>query len=232
MAPTASPEPIVLSWSSGKDSAWALYQLQQAQQFDVVALITTLNDDADRVAMHGVRQELVTAQAREAGLPLVEVRIPQGATNEEYETVFGAGLDECATRFGTSRFAFGDLFLEDIREYRDHLLKRHGYSGLYPLWGQATDELAHQMLAGGLCARVTCIDRQHLPDSFAGREYDATLLAEFPESVDPCGENGEFHSFAWAGPMFTHDIPIRTGEQLVQDRFVFADLTPAAGARS
>ncbi|MGI9329744.1 MAG: ATP-binding protein [Gammaproteobacteria bacterium] len=224
------PEPIVLSWSSGKDSAWALQLLNDDPSFEVVGLLTTFNTDADRVAMHAVRRELVDAQARSAGLPLIRVEIPERSDNGTYEEAFGAGLRSCAKRFGVERFAFGDLFLEDIRAYRERHLRACGFGGVYPLWGRDTAALSRQMLAGGLRAWLTCVDGQQLNHDFSGRAYDETLLTELPAGVDPCGENGEFHTFTWAGPMLKKDVQVEPGERVVKDRFAFTDLVIADGA--
>jgi uncharacterized protein (TIGR00290 family) len=216
----------LLAWSSGKDSAWALHVLRQRGEVEVVGLLTTLNRAFDRVAMHAVRAELLRAQAAAAGLPLVEVPLPWPCSNDEYEAAMGAAL-EAARQDGVTAVAFGDLFLEDIRRYREERMAATGLRPLFPLWGEPTDALARRMLAGGLRARLTCVDPRQLAPAFAGREFDAALLADLPPGVDPCGERGEFHTFAHAGPMFARPVAIRTGTIVERDGFVFADLLPA-----
>jgi uncharacterized protein (TIGR00290 family) len=213
----------LLAWSSGKDSAWALHLLRQRGEVEVVGLLTTLNQAFERVAMHAVRVELLHAQAAAAGLPLTEVPLPWPCSNDEYERAMGGAL-AAARAAGVEAVAFGDLFLEDIRRYREERMAATGLTPLFPLWGEPTDALARRMLAGGLRARLTCVDPRQLAPTFAGREYDAALLAELPPSVDPCGERGEFHTFAYAGPMFARPIAIRAGEIVERDGFTFADL--------
>jgi uncharacterized protein (TIGR00290 family) len=215
----------LLAWSSGKDSAWSLHQLRAAGEVEVVGLLTTINQAADRVAMHAVRSQLLRAQADAAGLPLWQVPIPWPCSNAEYEAAMSAALDR-ARRQGVEAVAFGDLFLEDIRRYREEKLAPTGLRPLFPLWGQPTAPLAAEMVAGGLRARLTCVDPRALDGRFAGREFDAALLAELPASVDPCGERGEFHTFAYDGPMFSRPIPVVSGEVVARDGFVFADLLP------
>jgi len=226
---STAPEPVVLSWSSGKDSAWALHVLRQQPALKVVALITTFNAQADRVAMHAVRRELVQAQATAAGLPLVTVDIPERSANTDYEAAFGQGLEHCAERFGVQRFAFGDLYLEDIRSYRERHLESLGFKGMYPLWGRDTVALAHEMIAAGLRAWLSCVDTEQVPQNFSGRAYDESLLAELPAGVDACGENGEFHTFTWAGPMLSKAIKVQPGEQRIHNQFTFTDLQPITG---
>ncbi len=217
---------VLLSWSSGKDSAWALHTLRSAGDVDVVALLTTFNDEFDRVAMHAVRRPLVEAQARAAGLPLLPVPLPWPCSNAHYEAAMASALADAQTTFQITHIAFGDLFLEDIRRYREEqLAAQTNLTPLFPLWGIPTNALARQMIDGGLRARLTCIDPRHLPRSFAGRVYDASLLADLPPSVDPCGERGEFHTFASAGPMFSNEIETALGEIVERDGFIFADLT-------
>jgi uncharacterized protein (TIGR00290 family) len=215
----------LLSWSSGKDSAWALHMLRQQPDMDVVGLVTTVNAAFDRVAMHGVRRALVEAQAEAAGLPLHVLAIPHPCPNAEYERVMGAFVAQQASE-GIEAMAFGDLFLEDIRRYREAKLAGTGLTPLFPLWGLETGALARTMLDGGLEAYVACLDPKKLPASFAGRRFDAALLAELPSGVDPCAENGEFHTFACAGPMFRHPIAVNVGEIVIRDGFVFCDLIP------
>lgn len=217
----------LLSWSSGKDSAWSLYELRRDPEIEVVGLITTINSAADRVAMHAVRSELLRVQAEAAGLPLWEVPIPSPCSNEEYEAAMGA-LVARARESGIEAFAFGDLFLEDIRAYRERQLAASGLALRFPLWGRNTTALAREMIDGGLRARLTCVDPRVLDASFAGREFDTALLAELPPTCDPCGERGEFHTFAYAGPMFTSPIAVTTGIVVERDGFVFADLWSTA----
>jgi len=216
----------LLAWSSGKDSAWSLHVLRAAGDVEVVGLLTTINQAFDRVAMHAVRSELLRAQAAAAELPLWTVPIPWPCSNDAYEAAMSAALDR-ARGEGVGAVAFGDLFLEDIRRYREERMAATGLTPLFPLWGRPTEPLAREMIAGGLRARLTCVDPRSLDARFAGRDFDATFLAELPATVDPCGERGEFHSFAYDGPMFARPIPIRSGEVVTRDGFVFADLVPA-----
>lgn len=212
-----------LSWSSGKDSAWSLYQLQQDPKVELVSLLTTVNTTHGRVAMHAVREALLRAQAEAAGLPLQVVPIPSPCSNEDYAAAMESAL-QVTLADGVQDVAFGDLFLEDIRAYRETNLRGTGLQPVFPLWQRPTAELAREMIAGGLQAVLTCVDPKQCPPEFVGRAYDASLLAELPESVDPCGENGEFHTFVHAGPMFSHPIPIAVGEVVERDGFVFADV--------
>lgn len=220
---------VLLSWSSGKDSAWSLYQLQQNPAVEVVGLLTTFNSQFNRSAIHGVRQQLVRMQAAAAGLPLQEVALPWPCSNADYESIMGAALEDAKQRFAMDAIAFGDLFLEDIRQYREERMKDTGLELLFPIWGIPTQQLAQQMIAGGLQARITCIDPRKLPGDFAGRAFDRQLLVDLPAGIDPCGENGEFHSFAWAGPMFQRPVEVAGGEVVERDGFVYADLVPLAG---
>ena len=220
---------ILLAWSSGKDSAFALHVLRGMPDVEVVGLLTTVNETHDRVAMHAVRRTLLEAQAGAAGLPLLIVRIPHACSNDVYEAAMGAALEEARAR-GVRGVAFGDLFLEDIRRYREKQMAGTGLRLVFPLWGRPTAALAQEMLEAGLRARITCVDPRVLPASFAGREFDRQLLADLPRGVDPCGENGEFHTFAWDGPMFAHAVPVRGGEVVTREGFVFADLAPDEGA--
>ena len=213
----------VLAWSSGKDSAWALHVLRQQREVEVVGLLTTLNEHFDRVAMHAVRSELLRIQATAVGLPLFSVPIPWPCSNEAYEAAMADAVNKLRN-VGVSVMAFGDLFLEDVRKYREEKLLGTGIEPIFPLWGLPTPALARDMIGGGLRARLTCIDPKQLSVEFAGREFDADLLDSLPASVDPCGERGEFHSFAYEGPMFEHPVAIRTGEVVERDGFVFADL--------
>jgi uncharacterized protein (TIGR00290 family) len=218
------PEKTLLSWSSGKDSAWALHVLRSHHpELEVVGLLTTINEQFERVAMHAVRVELLRAQAAATGLPLLEIGLPWPCSNDQYEALMTDATAK-ARASGITVMAFGDLFLEDIRQYRVQKLQGTGIRPVFPLWGQPTDQLARAMIDGGLRARLTCVDPRQLAPSFAGRDFDGALLADLPASVDPCGERGEFHSFAYAGPMFTAPVAIQTGEVVERDGFVFADL--------
>lgn len=217
----------LLSWSTGKDSAWSLHVLRQTPGIEVVGLFTTVNAAFDRVAMHAVRRKLLEAQAHAAGLPLHVIEIPWPCPNEVYEEHLGAFVS-AQKAAGIEAMAFGDLFLEDIRAYREDKLAGSGIEPIFPLWGRETGMLAHEMIAGGLQARLTCVDPKKLPAYFAGRAFDEALLADLPDGVDPCGENGEFHSCVFAGPMFEHAIDVDLGEVHERDGFVFADLLPAA----
>ncbi|WP_293615089.1 adenine nucleotide alpha hydrolase [Porticoccus sp.] len=216
---------VLLSWSSGKDSAWTLYQLQRDPTVEVVGLLTTYNQAFARSAIHGVRLTLVRAQAQAAGLPLVEIPLPWPCSNEQYEQAMRAGLDEAMQRFVPDAIAFGDLFLEDIRAYRESRMAQTGLDVLFPIWGTPTDQLALTMISGGLQAAVTCLDPARMPQSLAGAAFDLDFLAKLPATVDPCGENGEFHSFAWSGPMFKWPIRVAVGETVIREGFVYTDLT-------
>jgi len=218
-------DPILLAWSSGKDSAFALHVLRGMEDVEVVGLLTTVNDRHDRVAMHAVRRTLLDAQAEAAGLPLKIVRIPDPCPDVAYEAAMGRALEEARGR-GVRGVAFGDLFLEDIRRYREAQMAGTGLRLVFPLWGRPTRALAQAMLDAGLRARITCVDPRALAASFAGREFDRQLLADLPPGVDPCGENGEFHTFAWDGPMFRRPVAVRGGPVVERDGFVFADLLP------
>jgi uncharacterized protein (TIGR00290 family) len=210
---------LLLSWSSGKDSAWTLHVLRQRDEYEIVGLLTTVNQAFNRVAMHSTRSELLHAQAEAAGLPLTALPLPWPCSNDIYESAVARGVEVVA---------FGDLYLEDVRAYREKQLQGTGLGPIFPLWQIPTDELANEMIAGGLRARLSCIDPKTLPRSFAGREFDSTLLGDLPVGVDPCGENGEFHTFVHSGPMFSCPIPIAPGEVVERDGFVFADLLHAA----
>ena len=219
----------LVSWSSGKDSAWLVHVLRQKPEIEVGALLTTINESAQRVAMHAVRTELLLAQADALGLPLWKVHIPSPCPNDVYEQKMAEAV-AAAVAQGFTHVAFGDLFLEDVRRYREEKLAGSGLAPLFPLFGADTTRLARDMIASGLGARLTCVNPRILDRSFAGREFDDALLADLPPSVDPCGERGEFHSFAYRGPMFSAPIPIETGIIVERDGFVFADLVPAATA--
>ncbi len=216
----------LLSWSSGKDAAWALHALRCRGEVEVVGLLTTSNETFSRVAMHGVRQALVEAQAEAAGLPLWNVPLPWPCSNEAYEARMAEACARAVAE-GIGAMAFGDLFLEDVRDYRIQKLAGSGLTPLFPIWNPDTAALARDMVAAGLRATLVCVDPRVLEAPFAGRDFDAALLADLPSTVDPCGERGEFHTFAWDGPMFRHPVPIRRGEVVERDWFVFADLVPA-----
>jgi len=215
----------LLSWSSGKDSAWTLHTLRSDERYEVAGLVTTINESADRVAMHAVRTELLRTQARAARLPLWELAIPSPCSNEQYESVLRAAIAR-AEEEAIDCFAFGDLFLEDIRAYREKQLAATKLTPIFPLWGRDTRELAREMISGGLRARITCVDPRALSASFAGREFDQALLNNLPADVDPCGERGEFHTFAYCGPMFAAPLSIANGVVVEREGFVFADLLP------
>ena len=217
---------ILLSWSSGKDSAWSLHVLRQRGQYDVVGLLTTFNEEADRVAMHAVRRELVERQAAAAGLPLWALALPWPCSNEQYELLMAEACAKAVAE-GIEGVAFGDLFLEDVRAYREKQLKGTGLAPVFPVRGLPTRVLAEEMIAGGTRAKLTCVDTGKLDRSFLGREFDGELLSALPEDVDPCGERGEFHSFVYAGPMLEGVVPVSVGETVVRDQFVFADLIAA-----
>ncbi len=219
----------LVSWSSGKDSAWMVHVLRQTPGVTLGGLLTTVNAAAGRVAMHAVRESLLQQQADALDLPLRSIPIPSPCPNEVYAQLMGDAV-RAAVADGFTHVAFGDLYLADIRAYREQQLAGSGLTPLFPLFGADTTSLARQMLAAGLRARLTCIDPRVLDRRFVGREFDASLLAELPATVDPCGENGEFHSFAWNGPMFRRSIPVAAGDVVERDGFVFADLLPAAPA--
>jgi uncharacterized protein (TIGR00290 family) len=214
---------VLLSWSSGKDSAWALHCLQQSGEYQLAGLLTTLNAAFDRVAMHSTRRALLEAQARAAGLPLYPVPLPWPCSNPQYEAAMRSACDAAVVE-GIEAIAFGDLFLEDVRRYREDKLKGTGLEPVFPVWGLDTRLLAEEMVASGLRARIVCVDPRKLPPEFAGRDFDADFLRNLPNGVDPCGENGEFHTAVYAGPMFREAIPIESGEVVERDGFVFADV--------
>jgi len=220
---------ILLSWSSGKDSAWSLQRLRETDAGEVVGLLTTFNAAADRVAMHAVRHALVEAQAAAARLPLWPVEIPSPCPNETYEARMREVIERARAAHIT-HIAFGDLFLDDIRAYRIKQLAGSGIEPLFPLWGSAADtpQLAREMLRGGLRAVLTCVDPRQMPEHFAGRQWNEALLVELPPAVDPCGERGEFHTFCHAGPMFDHAIAVQVGDAVTHDGFRFADVLPTS----
>jgi uncharacterized protein (TIGR00290 family) len=217
----------VVSWSSGKDSALALHGARRSGEVEVVGILTTITSEFGRVSMHGVREALLDRQAQALGLPCWKVPIPSPCPNEVYEREMARVL-AAVRELGVTAVVFGDLFLEDLRRWRETKLAEIGMRAIFPLWGRDTAALARQMIEVGLQARLTCIDPKKLDRSFAGRSFDAALLEGLPDDVDPCGENGEFHTFAWAGPMFTKPVAIEVGEVVERDGFVFADMLPAA----
>ena len=217
---------VLVSWSTGKDSAWMVHVLRSRGDVDVAGLLTTINEAAGRVAMHAVRAELLEAQADALGLPLWKVPIPSPCANHEYERAMAIAVGR-AVADGFTHIAFADLFLDDIRRYREARLAGTGLIPMFPLFGADTTALAREMVAAGVGARITCIDPRAMPRRLAGREFDAALLAELPASVDPCGERGEFHTFAYRGPMFARPIAVETGATVERDGFVFTDLTVA-----
>src|SRR5579863_1024858 len=222
---SASRPRAIMSWSSGKDSAFALHEVRRAGAFEVIGLLTTVTSEFGRVSMHGVREELLNRQAAALGLPCWRVSIPAPCPNAIYEREMARVLADVA-QVGVSHVVFGDLFLEDLRRYREANLAAIGMAAVFPLWTRNTADLSRDMIAAGLRATLTCIDPKKIDRSFAGRPFDAELLRDLPAGVDPCGENGEFHTFAWSGPMFTRPIHVSVGEVVDRDGFVFADLLP------
>jgi uncharacterized protein (TIGR00290 family) len=218
-----TPIPTLVSWSSGKDSAWSLHLLQQNPAYQVAGLLTTLNIEFNRVAMHSTRREVLEAQAEAAGLPLHVVPLPWPCSNEEYEAAMRTACDT-AIASGIKAIAFGDLFLEDIRRYREERLSGTGLTPLFPVWKLDTRALVREMIDAGVKTRIVCIDPKKMPKEFAGRDLDESFLRDLPEGIDPCGENGEFHTCVYEGPMFRHPIPIESGEVVERDGFVFADV--------
>ena len=216
----------LVSWSSGKDSAWTVHVLRQRGDVEIAGLLTTINEAAQRVAMHAVRVDVLQAQADALGLPLWQIPIPSPCPNDVYERVMAAAVQRAVAE-GFTQIAFGDLFLEDIRRYREEHLAGTGLTPLFPLFGADTPALAREMIAAGVRARITCLNPKILDRSFAGREFDAALLADLPPGVDPCAERGEFHTCAYDGPMFSRPVPIETGVTVERDGFVFTDLTIA-----
>jgi uncharacterized protein (TIGR00290 family) len=216
---------VMLSWSSGKDSAWALHKLRRDPDVECVGLFTTVNSEFDRIAMHAVRRTLLEAQAASIGLPLDIIPIPYPCPNETYEAAMAAFVEEAKHR-GITHFAFGDLFLEDIRRYREEKLAGTGIDPLFPLWGLPTRTLAEEMVAGGLRAFITCIDPKQAPREWAGRLFDAAFVRAMPGGIDPCGERGEFHTFVYDGPMLRQCVEVVAAAIVERDGFVFADLIP------
>ena len=220
------PPPAVISWSSGKDSTYALSEVLRTRVVEPVGLLTTVTETFGRVSMHGVREGLLQAQADALGLPLTTVRLPYPCPNDVYERELGRAL-ESAQSAGIRHVVFGDLYLEDIRRYRESRMAEARMECVFPLWHRPTHELAKEMIRNGLQARLVCVDPRVLSRSFAGRAFDETLLADLPPDVDPCGERGEFHTFVTDSPLFRSAIPVRLGEIVDRDGFVFADLKPA-----
>jgi uncharacterized protein (TIGR00290 family) len=216
----------LLSWSSGKDSAWSLHLLRQQNEHEVVGLLTTFNQAANRVAMHAVRRSLVEAQARAVGIPMWGVDLPQPCSNDDYERIMRETC-KTAVEAGIEYIAFGDLFLSDVRAYREKQLENSGLQPIFPVWGMPTRELARSMISSGVRAKLTCVDPKRLATEFVGREFDERLLSDLPPNIDPCGENGEFHTFVYAGPMFRHNLSVEVGEIVSRDGFVSADLSPS-----
>lgn len=217
-----------LSWSSGKDSAWSLHVMRQRGDLEITALLTTVNQKYERVAMHAVRESLLDAQAAATGLPVVKVSIGSPCSNEAYERAMAEAMVRARAE-GITQVVFGDLFLEDIRKYREENLAKCGLAPVFPLWGRNTRKLASQMIASGLRAYLTCVDPKKLDAAFAGRAFDAQCLADLPRHIDPCGENGEFHTCVVAGPMFSSPIPVAAGDVIERDGFVFADFLLRTG---
>ena len=218
------PEPIALLWSGGKDSALALRALRADARFDVRVLLTTMTRDYDRISIHGVRRELLEAQAVAVGVRLQTVEIAARCPNEQYESALGAALQKLREQ-NIARVAAGDLFLQDVRDYREALLKRHSMKALFPLWNRDTTALANEFVDAGFEAILSCVDTQQLDGSFAGRAFDAQLLRDLPDAVDPCGENGEFHTFVWNGSDFSQRVNCQRGEVVLrEERFAFCDL--------
>ena len=222
--------PTLLSWSGGKDAAWALHVLRQRGEFEVVGLLTTLTEGFNRISMHGIRREVLHAQAQAAGLPVIEAWIPQAADNASYIASFSDAVARAQARWpGLAHIAYGDLFLPDIRAWRENLCATLGITSLFPLFNSDTTQLARTMIDGGLRADLCCVDTTQLDAAFSGRAFDATLLAELPTSIDPCGEHGEFHTCVFAGPMFHHPIPIARGDRVLRDgRFSYTDFKLSA----
>ena len=223
--------PVLLSWSGGKDAAWALHVLRQDDDVEVVGLVTTITAGYERVAMQGIRVDVLHRQAEAVGLPVIEARMPQRADNAVYEATYADALLRARARWPQLRHvAFGDLFLADIRTYREALCARLGWTPLFPLFGSDTAQLARQMIAGGLRASLCCVDTQQLDARFSGRRFDAALLDALPGHIDPCGENGEFHTCVSDGPMFDTPLLLQRGESVLRDgRFAYTDFTLTAG---
>ncbi|HEU5016950.1 MAG TPA: ATP-binding protein [Pseudolabrys sp.] len=227
MSANSARAKALIAWSSGKDSAWALHEIRCRDDYEIVGALTTVTDTFARVSVHGVREQLLLAQLDAAGLKPLIVRIPYPCPNEIYELEMAAAM-QAARGCGVTHIVFGDLFLEDIRAYREAKLKETGIMPVFPLWQRPTAALARAMIASGMEAHLTTVDLKCLPASFAGRRFDHSLLAALPVSADPCGENGEFHSFVSAGPMLSRRVAVRVGETVERDGFAFADLVPSS----
>jgi uncharacterized protein (TIGR00290 family) len=217
----------LISWSSGKDSAFSLHEVRRAGDYDVVGALTTVTETFERVSIHGVRQKILRAQCEAAGLPEIIVPIPYPCPNEIYEARMGEAVAR-AVRDGVTHMIFGDLFLRDIRAYREQKLEGTGITPVFPLWDRPTRPLAQAMIDSGLEAYLATVDLKKLPAEFAGRRFDAQLLADLPDGVDPCGENGEFHTCVVAGPMFAHPLAVTSGERVVRDGYAYCDLVLTA----
>ena len=215
----------LMSWSSGKDSAWALQQLLNNPEYEVVGLFSTINKNVDRVAMHGVRVELLKAQANSIGLPVEIINLPDPCSNDDYENIMNAFIDK-AKADNIECMAFGDLYLKEIRKYREDQLRDTGIEPIFPIWGIPTHELSNILLENGIKTVISCVDSEQIPEDFAGKNYDHDFLESLPATADPCGENGEFHSFVYNGPMFKEAIEISVGEKYIKGQFVFVDLLP------
>ena len=226
MSDSVAPKLVFLSWSGGKDSALALSVLSRDPQFEVVGLLTSVTRGYDRVSVHGVRRSMLEAQVKRIGLPLREISLERNSTNEAYEAAFHEALGQIRKDWpGVSHLAFGDLFLEDVRSYRERLLAGSGFEPLFPIWGLDTGELARRFIAQGFAARLVCVDTTQLDRSFAGRAFDSHLLADLPPSVDPCGERGEFHTFVSDGPQFSEAVSYSVGRRVLRDsRFMYCDI--------
>jgi uncharacterized protein (TIGR00290 family) len=223
---TIMPHKAWVAWSSGKDSLWALHVARQMPDLEIIGLMTTITATYARVSMHGVRETLLEMQAQALGLPLYKALIPTPCSNEAYQEIMKQAIAQAQAE-GVTRMIFGDLFLPDIRAYREQQLAPTGIEAVFPLWGKDTDALAREMIAGGLQAYLTCVDPRKIDQAFAGRRFDSELLEQLPAGVDPCGENGEFHSFAYAGPDFAAPLEVVVGETVERDGFVFTDILPA-----
>ena len=222
-------EPVALSWSGGKDSALALHALRNGDQFDVTVLLTSVTAEYDRISIHGVRRALLERQVAALGLPWIEIRLEPTSSNEAYEAAFRSALQVLSERYpSVRRIAFGDLFLRDVRDYRDRLLDSTKFSGIYPLWNEPTSDLAERFIDAGFEATLVCTDNTQVAPRFAGRRFDRALLSELPADVDPCGENGEFHTFVHGGPLFLDAVQVMSGDTVERDgRFTYHDLLPA-----
>jgi uncharacterized protein (TIGR00290 family) len=222
------PYKALVSWSSGKDAAWSLHCIQKTGDYEVLGLVTSVNQAAHRVAMHGVRLEILEQQARATGLELFVVNLPWPCNNDEYERRMTDCLQSLIRELDVTHIIFGDLFLEDIRQYREDQMKKIGLQAVFPLWGQTTSTVAKEMLSGGLEAYISCVDKEQLSEGFSGRKYDQRLLDDLPEETDPCGENGEFHTMVTNGPMFKNGIVVNRGPLKADPRFVYTDFHQTA----